>query len=179
MSSSISPDETDLVIPNLIQHDLKVLFVGINPGLRSAAVKHHFASRSNRFWKLLWESGLTPVKLSGELDQQMLDYGYGITNMVSRSTATAAEITKREFEEGSRRLRLFLHKYHPRIVAFLGKDIYRYFSNNKKCNWGVQPVATIEGIIDFLVPNPSGLNRMPIPEQLEQYKELKRVIASL
>jgi TDG/mug DNA glycosylase family protein len=171
----------DLVIPNLVKNDLKILFVGINPGMRSAAAGHHFAGRSNRFWKFLFESGLTPVKLSGELDYRMLDLDYGITNLVHRPTATAAELSREEMKEGARSLLLFILKYRPRMAVFLGKDIYRYYMREAgtghpvEFHWGLQQAATVEGVTDFILPNPSGLNRMPIGEQLEFYRELNRI----
>jgi TDG/mug DNA glycosylase family protein len=171
----------DLVIPNLVNHDLKILFVGINPGTRSAAVGHHFAGRSNRFWKFLYESGLTPMKLAGELDYRMLELGYGITNLVHRSTATAAELNREEMKEGAKNLLLFILEYRPKVAAFLGKDIYRYYARGAgkelmEFQWGLQPGETVPGVIDFVLPNPSGLNRIPIPNQLEIYRMLKQAI---
>jgi TDG/mug DNA glycosylase family protein len=174
---------TDLLIPNLIGNDLKVLFVGINPGTRSAQVGHHFAGRSTRFWKLLFEAGLTPVKLTGELDYRMLDFGYGITNIVHRSTATAAELSREEMKEGANSLLLFILEYRPKIAAFLGKDIYRYYTRaagtgrSVDFHWGLQPAAMIQGVTDFLLPNPSGLNRMPFGTQLEIYRKLKELLS--
>lgn len=174
----------DLVIPNLVKENLKVLFIGINPGTRSAAVGHHFAGRSNRFWKFLFESGLTPVKLTGELDYRMLDWDYGITNLVHRSTVTAAELSRKEMKEGAESLLLFILEYRPKIAAFLGKDIYRYciraagIGHPEEFHWGLQTTGIVEGVTDFVLPNPSGLNRMPIGEQLEFYRELNRITAN-
>ena len=92
---------SELVIPNLLADNLKILFMGINPGLRSAAIGHHFAGHSNRFWRLLVDSGLTSERLTAEQDFRFLELHYGITNIVPRSTATAAEITRSEFEAGA------------------------------------------------------------------------------
>lgn len=176
---------SDLLIPNLIKKDLKVLFIGINPGTRSAAVGHHFAGRSNRFWKFLFETGLTPVKLAGELDHRMLDFSYGITNLVHRSTATAAELSREEMKEGAKSLLLFILEYRPKVAAFLGKDIYPYYiraantSYPVEYHWGFQPEVIVPGVMNFVLPNPSGLNRMPIAEQLEIYQELNRIIHKL
>lgn len=171
---------SDPVIPNLVKNDLQILFIGINPGTRSAAVGHHFAGRSNRFWKFLFESGLTPVKLQGELDYRMLDYGFGITNLVHRSTATAAELSREEMKEGAKNLLLFILEYRPKVAAFLGKDIYRYYLRaagmaRAEISWGLQPGETVSGVTDFLLPNPSGLNRMPIQDQLAIYRELNHI----
>ena len=91
----------DYVLPDLIESDLKILFIGINPGIRSAEVGHHFAGRSKRFWKFLFESGLTPVKYDAFHDYELLNLGYGITNIAPRTTATAAELTPAELKEGA------------------------------------------------------------------------------
>jgi TDG/mug DNA glycosylase family protein len=163
------------VLPNLVKTDLKILFVGINPGLRSAAIGHHFAGHSNRFWRFLFDSGLTPNKLRGEEDAKLLDFDYGITNIVARPSAAAAELTPEEFRQGAIILLQLIKDIYPRIVAYLGKDIYRYLSGKAKSDWGKQDPPMVDGVIDFILPNPSGLNRMPIPEQLEFYLELKRL----
>ncbi len=164
----------ELVIPNLIADNLKILFIGINPGLRSAAIRHHFAGHSNRFWKLLCDSGITPQRLRAEEDILLLNYGYGITNIVPRTTATAAELSPAEFIAGSKLLMMLLKKYQPRIAAYLGKDTYRYMGQGNAFNWGLQQQGIIETIIDFVLPNPSGLNRMPYQIQLNWYCELKK-----
>ena len=161
-------------LPNLIKPDLKILFLGINPGLRSGEVGHHFAGQSNRFWKFLFESGLTPDKYDAFHDYELLDLGYGITNIASRTTATAAELTPAELKEGALVLLERIWEYRPRIAAYLGKVIYQYLSGRKDFSWGRQETSLAHEVIDFVMPNPSGLNRMPIPEQLEMYRELKR-----
>jgi len=162
-------------LPDLLKPDLKILFVGINPGTRSAEVGHHFAGRSNRFWKFLFESGLTPIKYDGFHDYELLDLGYGITNIAPRTTATAAELTPAELKEGALVLLEKIKESKPRIAAYLGKVVYQYLSARKDFGWGCQEPALISEVIDFVLPNPSGLNRMPIPEQLEKYRELRRV----
>lgn len=178
------PDPADLVIPNLIKPELKILFVGINPGLRSAALGHHFAGRSNRFWRFLFQSGLTPVQLDGLRDRELLELGYGITNIVPRSTATAAELTRAEFEEGGRILLNLLSDYLPRVAVYLGKDIWRTLARERHLStsyftWGRQPQNVVANVVDFVLPNPSGLNRIPLPEQLHFYLELKKIVDDL
>lgn len=167
------PGET---LPNLIQTNLKILFIGINPGLRSAATQHHFAGYSNRFWRFLAEAQLTPNLYKAEQDAQLLELGYGITNIVPRPTASAAELSRTEFETGAVLLRALLHQYQPHIAAYLGKDIYRFVARQKQICWGRQLSSIIEGVIDYVIPNPSGLNRMPFQEQLNWYLELKKMI---
>lgn len=165
----------DSGLSDLLKPGLQILFIGINPGTRSAEVGHHFAGRSNRFWKFLFESGLTPVKYDAFQDSGLLDLGYGITNIAPRTTATAAELTPAELKEGASVLLGKIRKYRPRIAAYLGKVVYRYLSGRRDFGWGRQDLSIAPGVVDFVLPNPSGLNRMPIPEQLEQYRELKRV----
>lgn len=165
---------SELAIPNLLANDLKILFIGINPGLRSVAIQHHFAGHSNRFWKLLADSGITPRRLQPEEDNLLLNYGYGITNIVPRTTATAAELTREEFLAGSQRLMELLQEYQPRIAAFLGKDTYRYMVQGNAFNWGLQQQNITHPVIDFVLPNPSGLNRMPYQVQLQWYCQLKK-----
>jgi double-stranded uracil-DNA glycosylase len=162
-----------LVIPNLLKDNLKILFVGINPGLRSAKIGHHFGGYSNRFWRLLADSQLTIERLTPEQDFRLLEYNYGITNIVPRSTAIAAELTRQEFEAGAVLLLTLLQQYRPHIAAYLGKDVYPYLAHKKQTAWGSQKPGMVDQVSDFVLPNPSGLNRMPYSEQLYWYRELK------
>lgn len=162
----------ELVVPDIVAPGLKILFVGINPGLRSAALKHHFAGHSNRFWKLLHGAGFTLVKFSPLEDRELLSLGYGITNIVPRTTATAAELTKEEFRAGAEVLKELITELQPKIVAYLGKDVYRHISMQTNFTWGEQPLQLLSGVIDFVLPNPSGLNRMTYEQQLKYYQIL-------
>jgi TDG/mug DNA glycosylase family protein len=170
---------SELVIPNILPADLKLLFIGINPGLRSAAIGHHFAGYSNRFWRLLVDSGLTCERLTSEQDDRLQDYYYGITNIVARSTANAAELTRAEFEKGAEILLSLLQQHKPKIAAYLGKDSYRYLAKRRDFSWGLQQMNITDSTIDFVLPNPSGLNRMPYLEQLSWYQELKKLLDNL
>lgn len=164
------------VIPNLIKPGLKVLFIGINPGLQSAALGHHFASHSNRFWRFLANSGLTPEQYRGVEDFRLLDLDYGITNIVSRPSAAASELTPHEFRVGAVTLKELLLQYQPRVAVSVGKVVYQYFSGKKDFQWGRQELSVLPGMIDFVLPNPSGLNRMSFQEQVHYYRELKDII---
>lgn len=165
-------------VPDLLREDLRILFIGINPGLRSGATGNHFAGRSNRFWRFLHESGLTPEKYRPEEGMRLLlDLGYGITNLAPRVTATAAELTATELREGGVRLLDVLRLYRPRVAAYLGKVVYQSVSRRSRSSWGRQTEPVVDGIVDFVMPNPSGLNRMPIPEQLELYRALRCLVA--
>ena len=112
-------------MPDVIAPDLAVLFVGINPGLYTAAIGHHFGRPGNRFWPALHAGGFTPRLFSPYEERELLPLGYGITNVVARATATADELTPAELLEGGRRLAAKARRYRPRILAFLGIGAYR------------------------------------------------------
>jgi TDG/mug DNA glycosylase family protein len=176
-SSGTNQGAMDLgAVPDLLRPDLKVLFIGINPGLRSGATGHHFAGRSNRFWRFLAETGFTPVKYEAAQDFQLLEIGYGITNIVPRVTATAAELAPAELRAGAERLLTVLQGYHPAVAAYLGKVVYQYVNRQPRFEWGRQADPVVPGVVDVVLPNPSGLNRMPILEQLELYRELRGLV---
>ena len=160
-------------LPDVVADGLSILFVGYNPGLRSGAVGHHFAGPSNRFWKLLAESGLTPRRYRTEEDRDLPSLGYGITNIVPRVTRAAAEITKEEFLRGRKRLLALIRKHRPRIVCYEGIGVYREFALTKEVPWGLQETSVVPGVLDFVVPSPSGLCRVPYAEQLHWLLVLK------
>src|SRR5436189_1968478 len=103
-------------VPDVIAPGLRVLFCGINPGLYTAAVGHHFARPGNRFWPALYQSGFTKRLLSPFEERELLLDGIGITNVVGHATASAAELTKNDFEKGGLVLRNKVQRYHPRIL---------------------------------------------------------------
>src|SRR5882762_2504884 len=112
-------------VPDVIGPDLRVLFCGINPGLYTAAVGHHFARPGNRFWPALYQSGFTDRLLSPFEERQLLQLQIGVTNVVTRATVAAAELTKEDFIEGGKKLRAKVRRCRPRIVAVLGVGAYR------------------------------------------------------
>ena len=144
-------------VPDVIAPRLHVLFVGINPGLYSGAVGHHFARPGNRFWPALHRGGFTERQLAPEAERVLLKRGYGITNIVSVSTAAASELAPRQLKAGGRRLAEKIRRYRPRVVAILGLDAYRIAFNNPKAGFGLQKERIGSSII-WLLPNPSGLN---------------------
>src|SRR5690348_3899303 len=109
-----------LRLKDRIRRDLDVLFVGINPGVRSAMTGHHFAGYSNRFWKLLSESGLVPEPLTYEEDSRLLEFGFGITNLVARPSPGINDLSPSEYVEGWHILERKIKRYRPRIVALVG-----------------------------------------------------------
>lgn len=144
-------------IPDLIAPDLDVLFCGINPGLYSAATGLHFARPGNRFWRALSDGGFTPRLLLPWEQQTMLACGIGITNLVRRATATAAELDDDEIRAGRRALERKVRRYHPRAVAVVGIGAYRVAFDRPRATLGEQP-EQIEGARLWVLPNTSGLN---------------------
>jgi double-stranded uracil-DNA glycosylase len=137
--------------------DLKVLFVGINPSLRSAQVGHNFARPGNRFYPALHAAGFTPRVLRPDEDGTLPAYGVGITNVVARPTRAAAELSNAELREGARTLEALVARIRPRLVAVLGLGAYRAAFARPKATMGPQ-AETIGGRPVWILPNPSGLN---------------------
>lgn len=171
-------------LPDIVSDGLKVLFVGFNPGIRSAREGHHYAGASNRFWRLLHESGLTPYRLSPCEDRKLLDYAYGSSNIADRPTRQAGELTAEELAEGCRSLAALISGIMPEIVCYVGIGVYRIFKSQVegipksrlRISTGLQDVNVIEGVKDYVCSNPSGLNTIPYCSQLECFKALKRII---
>jgi len=148
---------TDRSIIDVIAPGLRVLFVGINPGLYSGWTGHHFARPGNRFWPTLHAAGFTPRQLHPSEQDELLQYGYGVTNFVNRATATAAELTPAELAAGGARLEQTVARYQPQSVAVLGITAYRTAFDRPKAALGRQP-ELLAGTPVWVLPNPSGLN---------------------
>lgn len=144
-------------VPDVIAPGLKILFCGINPGLYTAAVGHHFARPGNRFWPALRAGGLTDRIFSPFEEEELLKCGYGITNLVSRATVMVHELTREELIEGRKRLENKISIFRPKCVAILGIGSYRKAFGRPKAVPGMQP-EKIDGSAIWLLPNPSGLN---------------------
>jgi TDG/mug DNA glycosylase family protein len=136
----------------------RVLFVGINPSLRSQQVGHHFAGRGNPFWRLLYAAAIVPEELTYSDDGKLADYGLALTNLCARATRSASELERDEIQRGKRTVLRKVERLKPAIVAFVGASIYRYFCADRTSG-GVGPKPeTICGARVFVLPNPSGLN---------------------
>lgn len=157
-AASTPSDVDSLRLGDRVALPIHVLFVGINPGVRSALTGHHFAGYSNRFWKLLHESGLVPERLRPEDDVRLPEWGYGITNLVPRPTAGIDTLRADEYAAGLRTLRRKVRRWQPRIVAFVGVTLFRFvFGRRDALPLGPQPEA-FEKARTFVLPNPSGRN---------------------
>jgi TDG/mug DNA glycosylase family protein len=160
-------------VPDVIARDLRVLFCGINPGLYTAAVGHHFARPGNRFWPALHLSGFTERRLSPFEEGGLLARGLGITNVVARATAAEAELAPEEFERGGRLLRAKVKRYRPRFLAVLGVGAYRAAFARPKALVGRQE-EKLEAATVWVLPNPSGLNANYRIEDLARlFRELR------
>lgn len=159
----VRPSQGTLARQRLTDHirpGVRILFVGINPGLRSAATGHHFAGHSNRFWKLLFESKLAPEPLTHQDDWRLPDWGLGLTNIIQRPSAGIDVLKPREYIAGRKRLLATVKHYRPHAVALLGVTIYRTLFpeyRTGRISLGLQD-KTLADCPVFVLPNPSGRN---------------------
>ncbi len=166
-------------VPDLVAPDLEILFCGINPGLYTAATGHHFAGPGNRFWPTIHAAGFTPRLLHAFEEAELLPLGFGITNLCSRTTATADQLTKQELVAGGKALRRKVLKYSPKILAVVGLVAYRVAFERPKAVVGLQD-DRIGSTYVWLLPNPSGLNAHHQDAALvELFAELRRFADSL
>lgn len=169
----------DRTIPDILPAEgepLRVLFVGINPGLYSAATGWHFARPGNRFWPALYLSGFTPRQLAPREQAELPDYGLGITNIAPRATAQAAELTDDELRDGAIRLQKLVDKYRPRFVAVAGVTAYRIAFGRPRAAIGPQD-ETLGPARLWILPNPSGLNASwTLPRLAEAFRELREAV---
>jgi double-stranded uracil-DNA glycosylase len=183
------PAFANLRLKDRIRPGVRVLFVGINPGVRSALTGHHFAGFSNRFWRLLAESGLVPRLMTYEEDYRFPEFGYGITNLVARPSPGIDDLSPAEYVEGWKALERKIHRYRPEVVALVGVTLYRAIEpliagevdrktraamRSRAIALGAQP-ATIHGARIFVLPNPSGRNaNFTYDEMLAAFTALRR-----
>jgi double-stranded uracil-DNA glycosylase len=162
-----------------VESGVRVLFVGINPGVRSATIGHHFAGYSNRFWKLLYESGLVPEPIGAEQDVRLPEWGFGVTNLVPRCTPGIDTLRPDEFAAGLRGLRRKVRRWHPDVVALVGVTLARVLFERRghPVTLGLQR-ERFEGARVFVLPNPSGRNaNFSYQEMLAAFRGLRTWIA--
>lgn len=179
MSKLPKPTQADLLaatkntVPDLIAPELRVLFCGINPSPYSGYTGHHFARPGNRFWPTLYKAGFTDRLLAPSEEQELLKRGYGITSLVQRVTATAAELSTAELSAGGERLLNTVQTYRPRVVAVLGIGAYRTAFGRPHAAVGRQDTPLGSAIL-WVLPNPSGLNAHYTPADLARvYQEFR------
>ncbi|KAH3681715.1 hypothetical protein WICPIJ_007317 [Wickerhamomyces pijperi] len=180
-----------LPLPDLLSSNLKILFIGYNPSLRSSLIQHRFAHPTNRFWRLLHQSGLTSTLLNPEDDESLrVKYGFGFTELVKRPTRNISELSKVEMTEGVDELLEKIRVWQPKIVCCVGKGVYENIlkgnSTSKKpvksriC-WGKQPHKNDVGIdvMWFVVPSTSGLVRLNKEDVLKTWTELNTLVKAM
>ena len=175
-----------------IRPDVRLLLVGINPGVRSAITGHHFAGFSNRFWKLLWEARLVSEPITFEDDDRLPDWGIGITNLIARPTPGINDLRPAEYVEGWRVLERKIARFKPPVVALVGVTLYRAIlplllaadeppprrSNIAPLTVGLQKARIGESRV-FVLPNPSGRNaNFSYAEMLDAFTQLARYLRS-
>jgi TDG/mug DNA glycosylase family protein len=165
---SVVPGLRDILAANL-----RVVFCGINPGLSSAKLGHHFANPGNRFWRTIHLAGFTSERISPEHGEMILAYRYGLTTAVERPTSRADELARDEFEHAASRLSTKIAHYAPEYVAFLGKPAFAAIFGKRSVSWGKQ-VELLGGAKTWVLPNPSGLNRsFGLNQLVGAYTELR------
>jgi len=180
-----------LRLKDRIKPGVRVLFVGINPGVRSALTGHHFAGFSNRFWKLLFESGLAPEAITFEQDDRLPEFGFGITNLIPRPSPGIDDLVPSEYVEGWRTLDRKIRRYRPKVIALVGVTLYRAIEpllagevdpktraamKSRPIALGLQP-AGIHGAHVFVLPNPSGRNaNFTYAEMLAAFTALRTML---
>jgi len=159
---------------------VQILFVGINPGVRSAQIGHHFAGYSNRFWKLLYESRLIPEPIEAEDDARLCEWGLGITNLIARMTPGIDTLKPHEYPAGLLVLRRKVRRWKPQVVALVGVSLYRAIFHKKgPVSLGLQE-EMLEGARVFVLPNPSGRNaNFSYGTMLSAFKRLKHFSRTL
>lgn len=163
-------------VPDVLAADLRVLFCGINPGLYTAAIGHHFGRPGNRFWPALFAGGFTDRLLSPYEERELLSLGCGITNFVARASARADDLSEEELRQGADILERKVARYRPRCVAFLGITAYRTAFERPRAVLGLQPEMISEAVV-WVLPNPSGLNAHHSAASLARlFGELRRAV---
>jgi double-stranded uracil-DNA glycosylase len=182
-STAASVNWESLRLEDRLGAGMRVLFVGINPGVRSATIGHHFAGFSNRFWKLLFEARLVPELLCAEDDGRLVEFGFGITNLVPRPTPGIDTLRPAEYVEGLDALKQKVRRWKPAVVAFVGVTLFRsIFSvpGRQPVALGLQRRERFEGARVFVLPNPSGRNaNFSYAEMLGAFRSLRTLLVRL
>lgn len=167
------------MVPDVIAPGLDLLFCGINPGLYTAWAGHHFARPGNRFWPALYRGGFTPRLLTPSEEHELLQYGCGITNLVSRASVAATELSADELKVGGRQLARKLNRFRPGVLAMLGIGAFQTAFQRRGVRIG-QQAERIGDTIVWVLPNPSGLNANYTPAAFaDLFSELKRAVDSI
>lgn len=169
-------------LPDYLDYHLKIIFVGYNPGEKSALTQHHYAGKGNQFWRLLHDSGLTSRLYPPEEDYLLLEESYGLTNIVARPSKSSSDLSRKELLQGAQELKTKIAEYQPKIVCLLGKEVYRNYAGLKSTapiTYGqVFTNQVVPTVAEFIGPNPSGRNVIPYVEKLADFQKLKQLLLS-
>ncbi len=163
------------MVKDIISPGLRVVFCGINPGLSSSSLGFPFAHPANRFWKVLHLAGFTDRQLKPEEAEHLLDFRCGVTKLVDRPTVQASEVKRQELHDGGRALISKIEDYQPAALAVLGKQAFEQGFSQRGVPWGKQSMSI--GVTQvWVLPNPSGLNRITTDKLVEAYRELDQAL---
>jgi TDG/mug DNA glycosylase family protein len=163
---------THSTLPDVVAPNLRCVFVGINPGIRSAEAGHHFANPRNDFWRLLADSGLTPELLDPSQQLSLVDHGLGITNAARRVTRGSGELRRTDFADAQERLGAIARDLRPGVLAFVGKQAYSGAFNERAAELGRQE-RQLGGVPLFVLPSTSPANAaVPYAEKLRWFQQL-------
>lgn len=167
-------------LPDYLDHNLKILFVGYNPGERSALLGNHYAGRGNQFWRLLYDAGLTGRLYLPAEDYLLPALGFGLTNLAARPSKSSTDLSGPEKREGALELRKKVELYRPGVVCFLGKEVYRWYAGKRPAEpvqYGVAPGCGDCGkAVEYVTPNPSGRSTIPYSQKLFYFRKLKELL---
>lgn len=166
----------------ILRHGLRAVFVGYNPSPHSFASGHHYAHPGNRFWALLAAAGLTPVRLRPEDDLRLPELGYGFTDVAARATPDSGALRPEELRAGGACVRAELARHRPRIAAYTGKGVYRAVADlpaSAPVAYGLQHGQVVAGVLDFVLPSPSGRSGMPFEDKAQWYAGLAALLGRL
>lgn len=167
-------------LPDYLSGGMRVLFIGYNPGLRSAELGHHYAGKGNAFFPLLFRGGLVDVPVPPLEDYTLLPrFGYGLTNLVERPTTGIKDLNAEDYREGREVLRKKLIEFRPQIAAYIGLGVYRHFAERAHVEHGLQEPGVVGGVLDFVLPSTSGLNAIPLAEKERWFRELKTLLNTI
>ncbi|MCZ8623774.1 G/U mismatch-specific DNA glycosylase [Escherichia albertii] len=163
------------MVNDILAPELRVVFCGINPGLSTAEFGFPFAHPANRFWKVIYQAGFTDRQLKPQEAQHLLDYRCGATRLVDRPTVQASEVSRQELYAGRRRLIEKIENFQPQALAILGKQAFEQGFRQRGAQWGKQNLV-IGSTQIWVLPNPSGLNRISLEKLVEAYRELNEAL---
>ncbi|XP_065176788.1 G/T mismatch-specific thymine DNA glycosylase-like [Sycon ciliatum] len=166
-------------LPDYLAPNLDVIFIGINPGVVSAARGHHYFNPTNHFWPLMFQSGLIDERMTAKEDAQCLAKGFGLTNMVARTSHAASDLSRSELKDGAKDTVSMLQELRPKVACFNGKGIYETFSGTKKCTLGRQEKCISDtDVVVYVMPSTSArAAQFPsVASKLRFFTELKEII---